>query len=164
LCFRWTRRTNEATLSAENMSEKSDSELNDELRPEYDLRKLLKDGVRGKYVVSGDEDMAVSTITQLIPLYVDADDVIRISGTRVTLDTLVVAFAEGATAEEITQQYPVLNLADVYSVIGYYLRHPAEVQSYLRQRQQRVETVRQQNETRFDPAGVRERLLSRRAS
>ena len=26
------------------------SELNDELRPEYDLRDLLKGGVRGKYV------------------------------------------------------------------------------------------------------------------
>jgi hypothetical protein len=75
--------------------------------------------------------------------------------------TVGAAFADGATAEEIAQQYPVLNLADVYSVIGYYLRHPAEGQSYLRQRRQRVETVRQQNESRFDPAGVRERLLSR---
>jgi hypothetical protein len=40
---------NEATLIAKIMSEKSDSELNDELRPEYDLHKLLKDGVGGKY-------------------------------------------------------------------------------------------------------------------
>ena len=146
------------------MSEKSDSELNDELRPEYDLSKMLKDGVRGKYVVPGDEEMAVSAITELIPLHVDADDVIRVSGTRVTLDTLVAAFAEGATAEEITQQYPALKLADVYSVIGYYLRHPVEVQSYLRQRQQRAASVRQQNEARFDPTGIRERLLSRRVS
>ncbi|MFZ2617937.1 MAG: hypothetical protein WA077_18275 [Anaerolineae bacterium] len=28
----------------------NESELNDELRPEYDLRALLKGGVRGKYV------------------------------------------------------------------------------------------------------------------
>lgn len=146
------------------MSEKPDLELNDELRPKYDLRKLLKDSGRDKYIVSGDEDMAVPAITELIPLHVDADDVIRVSGTRVTLDILVAAFAEGATAEEITQQYPALNLADVYSVIGYYLRHPAEVQSYLQQRQQRAEVARQQSEARFDPAGIRERLLSRRAS
>lgn len=146
------------------MSEKPDSELNDELRPEYDLRKLLKDGGRDKYVVSGDEDMATAAITELIPLHVDADDVIRVSGTRVTLDTLVAAFTEGATAEEITQQYPALKLADVYSVIGYYLRHPVEVRSYLQQRQQYAAEVRQQNEARFDPAGIRERLLSRRAS
>jgi uncharacterized protein (DUF433 family) len=143
------------------MSEKSDSELNDELRPEGDSPRLIKDGVRGKYVVSGDADMATTVITELIPLHVDADGVIRVSGTRVTLDTLVAAFAEGATAEEITQQYPALKLADVYSVIGYYLRHPAEVQSHLRQRQQHAEAIRQQTETRFDPIGIRERLLSR---
>jgi hypothetical protein len=32
------------------MKKKSRSEMDDELRPEYDLRKLLKDGERGKYV------------------------------------------------------------------------------------------------------------------
>lgn len=31
------------------MSKKSKSEMTDELRPECDLHKLLKDGVRGKY-------------------------------------------------------------------------------------------------------------------
>ena len=31
------------------MKKKSMTEMNDELRPEYDLRKLLKPGVRGKY-------------------------------------------------------------------------------------------------------------------
>lgn len=32
------------------MNEETGTEMNDELRPEYDLSKLLKDGVRGKYV------------------------------------------------------------------------------------------------------------------
>jgi hypothetical protein len=31
------------------MSKKPDSEMNDELRPEYDLSKMLKKSVRGKY-------------------------------------------------------------------------------------------------------------------
>jgi hypothetical protein len=31
------------------MSKKPKSEMTDELRPEYDLHRLLKDGVRGKY-------------------------------------------------------------------------------------------------------------------
>jgi hypothetical protein len=31
------------------MKKKDESEVSDELRPEYDLRELLKDGVRGKY-------------------------------------------------------------------------------------------------------------------
>jgi uncharacterized protein (DUF433 family) len=45
----------------------------------------------------------------------------------VTLDTIVAAFDAGATAEEIAQQYSSISLADVYSVITYYLRHQTEV-------------------------------------
>ncbi len=97
------------------------------------------------------------------PLHSDADGVMRVSGTRVTLDTVFAAFSDGATAEEISQQYPVLNLADVYSVLGYCLRHSDEVQTYLMQRRTRAAEVRQQNEMRFDPTGVRERLLARQA-
>ena len=54
-----------------------------------------------------------------IPLNVSPDGVIRVGQTRVTLDTVVEAFADGATAEEIVQQYPTLKLADVYLVLGY---------------------------------------------
>lgn len=57
---------------------------------------------------------------ETLPLEMDAHGVIRVGKTRVTLDTVVAAFDEGATAEEIVQQYPTLLLADVYSVIGYY--------------------------------------------
>ncbi len=31
------------------MKKKDEKEMSDELRPEYDLQELLKDGVRGKY-------------------------------------------------------------------------------------------------------------------
>jgi uncharacterized protein (DUF433 family) len=93
----------------------------------------------------------------------DADGVVRVGGTRVMLDTVVAAFNEGATAEEIVYQYPSLQLADVYAVIGYYLRRPSEIEAYLRQRQQQAHKTRQQNESRFDPHGLRDRLMARRA-
>jgi uncharacterized protein (DUF433 family) len=102
--------------------------------------------------------------TETIPLETGADGVVRVSKTRVTLDTIVSAFAEGATAEEIAQQYPSVPLADVYYVIGYYLRRYKEVEAYLSQRRREAEQIRKQNETRFDPLGVRERLMARRAS
>ena len=108
--------------------------------------------------------MILSPTPEAIPLAVDADGVMRIGNTRVTLDTVIAAFADGATAEEIVQQYPSLHLADVYSVIGYYLRHTAEVEAYLQQRRVQRDAVRQQNEARFDPHGVRKRLLARRGS
>jgi hypothetical protein len=66
------------------------------------------------------------------------------------------------TPEGIVEQYPALQLAEVYSVIGYILRHPAEVETYLRDRQRLAEAVRRENEARFDPTGVRDRLLARR--
>ncbi|KRT63301.1 MAG: protein of unknown function DUF433 [Candidatus Dadabacteria bacterium CSP1-2] len=106
--------------------------------------------------------MSFLIATEPIPLEIDADGVVRVGGTRVTLDTIVAAFDEGATAEEIVQQYPSLLLADVYAVIGYYLRRRPEVEAYLRQRQQQASEVRSQNESRFDPRGVRNRLLARR--
>jgi len=86
----------------------------------------------------------------------------RVGDSRVTLDTLVTAFREGATPEEIAQQYPSLRLADVYAVVGYYLRHQSEVDGYLEERRQQVVEARRENEARFDPAGVRDRLLARR--
>ena len=98
------------------------------------------------------------------PLEATPDGVVRVGGTRVTLDTVVVAFLEGATAEEIAQQYPALALADIYAAIGYYLRHRPEVEAYLDQRRQTAVRVRGENAARFDPAGIRARLLSRRTT
>lgn len=66
-----------------------------------------------------------------IPLVAHADGVIRVRGTRVTLDRVAQAFDRGATAEGIAQQYPTLALADVYAVLGYLLRHQAKVAVYL---------------------------------
>ena len=83
--------------------------------------------------------MVLAPTTEVIPLTVDAHGALRIGNTRVTLETVLAAFADGATAEEIVQQYPSLHLADVYSVIGYYLRHTSEIDAYLQQRrEQRV--------------------------
>lgn len=96
-----------------------------------------------------------------LPLQTDNHGVIRVGGTRIPLDTLVAAFDAGSTAEEIVQRYPTLDLADVYAVIGYYLRHRDEVEHYLRERRQRAQDIRQLNETRSDLSGVRERLLAR---
>lgn len=106
--------------------------------------------------------MVLSIATDPIPLVADTNGVIRVSKTRITLDTVVTAFLEGSTAEEIVEQYPSLQLSDVYSVIGYYLRHKIEVDAYLLERQQKADEVRQEAEKRFNPIGIRERLLARR--
>lgn len=97
-----------------------------------------------------------------VPIHTDGEGVVRVGGTRVTLDSVVAAFEAGATPEEIVQQYPSVGLADAYSVIAYYLRHQAAVRAYMEERQDLAARVRVENERRADPAGVRDRLLARR--
>ena len=86
--------------------------------------------------------MPFSIEPESIPLEIDANGVIRVGGTRITLDTIVDAFGQRATAEEITHQYPSLHLADVYAVIAYYLRRRAAVESYLQHRQKGADSIR----------------------
>ncbi|MCB0024051.1 MAG: DUF433 domain-containing protein [Caldilinea sp.] len=101
-------------------------------------------------------------LVQTIPLAYDADGILRVGSTRVTLDVIISAFLDGGTAEEIAQQYPSVSLADLYSVIGYYLSHGEEVEQYLAQRGQKAVEVRETNEQKFPPQGIRARLLARR--
>ena len=96
-----------------------------------------------------------------IPLSTDADGVIRVAGTRVTLDTLVDTFMTGASPEEIAQDFPVLQLDDIYAVVTYYLRHRAEVDAYLRERRARADAIRCEIEAHSPQTGLRHRLLAR---
>ena len=107
--------------------------------------------------------MTLSVVAEPIPLTVGADGVARVTGTRVTLDTIVRAFKRGDTAGVIAAAYSTLKLADVYAVISYYLRHEAEVDSYLRWRQQQVDQAHQLIASRSDRQAIRERLRARRA-
>lgn len=106
--------------------------------------------------------MGLEIGAETVPLRTDAEGVVRVGATRVTLETLIAAFKEGATAEDIVSQFPTLQLADVYAVIAYYLRRPEEVEGYVQQRLHRARVVREMNESRFDPKGVRDRLMARR--
>jgi uncharacterized protein (DUF433 family) len=96
-----------------------------------------------------------------IPLATDLGGVIRVGGTRVTLDTVIDTFITGASPEEIAQDFPVLDLDDVYAVITYYLRHRAEVDAYLQERRVRAAAIRSEFEARSPQTGVRDRLLAR---
>jgi uncharacterized protein (DUF433 family) len=101
---------------------------------------------------------------QPVPLTMDQEGVLRVGGTRVTLDTVVEAFQEGLTAEEIVQQYPSLSLPDVYAVLSYYLSHQDEVERYMEERKRMRDKIKRQNERLFDPTGIRNRLLARKRS
>ena len=99
---------------------------------------------------------------EAVPLVQGNDGVIRVRGTRITLDTVLAAFRDGATAEEIVQQYPSISLADVYQVIGYSLRHSSELETYFAQRRETSRKTKELNESTWQPDGIRDRLLARR--
>ena len=101
---------------------------------------------------------------QPVPLKADADWVVRVAGTRITLDTVVAAFKQGATAEQIAHDYPVLSLVDIDAVITFYLGQREAVEAYLAEQQRAGQHIRHQMEARFDPHGIRDRLLARRAT
>jgi uncharacterized protein (DUF433 family) len=106
--------------------------------------------------------MTQAFVAKAPPLVADEDGVIRVVGTRVQLETVVVAFDAGATAEEIAQQYASLDLADVYAVISYVLGNEAVVRDYMERRVQSARALRVEVERSMPPDGIRERLLARR--
>ncbi|MFT5466592.1 MAG: hypothetical protein ACI8UO_001692 [Verrucomicrobiales bacterium] len=108
------------------------------------------------------ETMSLALENHVLPLEPDAQGVIRVRGTRVTLDTVVSAYLLGSTPEQIVEDYDTLDLADVYSVITFYLRHMEEVDRHLKEQRAEGMLQRQEIEARFSPQGVRERLLARR--
>jgi uncharacterized protein (DUF433 family) len=104
----------------------------------------------------------MSQATTTVPLSTDEAGVMRVAGTRVSLDSVLHAFNEGATPEEIVQDFPTLDLAAVYAVVGYYLQNRVEVEHYLEQRKADHENLKKEVEARFNPHGLRERLLARK--
>jgi uncharacterized protein (DUF433 family) len=103
----------------------------------------------------------MAAVVEAIPLVKDSRGIYRVGGTRVTLDLVVHAFNRGATAEEIVQKFPSLELSDVYQVIGYYLKHGGEFEEYFRKRETE-ENELLATHPNWSPPGLRERLLAHR--
>jgi uncharacterized protein (DUF433 family) len=99
-----------------------------------------------------------------IPLRVDENGVVRVGDCQVLLDVVIREFNNGADPEAIAHGYPTLQLADVYAVIAYYLRHRHDVDEYLHSRRAEAEKMRQEIEakqpSRLD---LRAKLLARKA-
>jgi uncharacterized protein (DUF433 family) len=98
------------------------------------------------------------------PPLVVHNEVIRVQGTRVSLDSMVYAFDRGASPEEIVESYPTVDLATVYATLAYVLQNRDEVDRYLQRRKADADRLRAEVEQRFPQEGLRARLLARRAA
>ena len=96
-----------------------------------------------------------------LPLRADESGTIRIGGKRVTLESVIADFERGATPEQIVEDFDVLKLADVYYVIGYYLRHRDEVDRYIQHQRDENARLRAEWEAKHPPKVTKADLLAR---
>lgn len=101
--------------------------------------------------------------TERVPLRMDQTGSIRVGNTRVLLDLVISAHNAGAAPEQIVESYTTLDLADVYDVIAYYLRHRAEIDDYIAQRITEAEELRKEIEAHQDLSWIRERVQTHRS-
>jgi len=110
------------------------------------------------------EQTNVTIDTCKIPLREDDSGTIRVEGTRVTLDAVVLAFHEGATAEEIAERFPAISLGAIYAAIAFYLQNRVEVDAYLAQRKSESDAMRAKIESQSENKEFRDRLLARKSA
>jgi uncharacterized protein (DUF433 family) len=99
--------------------------------------------------------------TVTLPLKMDEHGAIRVSGTRVTLVTVIARYHQGDSPESIHEGFDVLPLNDIYAVIAYYLAHRAELDAYLKRREEDAERLRQEWEAKYPPKVTKAELLAR---
>jgi len=103
-----------------------------------------------------------------VPLTTTEFGTIRVGSSRVSLDSVVHHYKQGASAERIAESFPSLDLADIYAVIAYYLVNRDAVEAYLKTQeaqedalQQRIESDPKQQEATNQ---LRERIRARWAA
>jgi uncharacterized protein (DUF433 family) len=102
--------------------------------------------------------MNLATVDPL-PLRREESGAIRVGNTRVLLELVIGAYKRGETPESIVDSFTTLNLADVYSVIAYYLRHRPEVEEYMQAQEEEAKVIRAKIERDLpDISHIKERL------
>jgi uncharacterized protein (DUF433 family) len=72
--------------------------------------------------------------TDMEKIYVEQrDGGYWITGTRISLDSIVYAFKRGAAPESMQRAFPLLTLEEIYGAITFYLAHEQEIDAYLAQ-------------------------------
>lgn len=106
--------------------------------------------------------------TQPVPLTQWEDGSIRITGSRVHLDSIIYHFHLGSTPEQIAYKFQGLNPADIYAVFAYYLKNREAIDHYLQERESGADARLQQLESdpnyQREKREFRERLLTRWAA
>jgi uncharacterized protein (DUF433 family) len=118
--------------------------------------------VRQLSEISPYTDIVVIPILAEAPRIQAVGGALRVGGTSVTLETVLWTYQQGSTPEDIVDQYPTLNLGDVYDVIAYYLRHRQEIDQYLATREQSYRKAVEDLARETPPGRLQTRVRDRR--
>lgn len=99
-------------------------------------------------------------LTERVPLAENEAGELYVEGSRVFLEDLVDLYRQGYSPEEMALAYPSLTLADLYAVLAYVLRHPAEVEAYMERQKARAKEAEGKTGSHRS-APLRERLEGR---
>src|SRR5436190_22596957 len=105
----------------------------------------------------------LSLHAESLPLREDEGGAVRVGKSRLSLDLVVEQYENGMTPEDLVRAYDSLDLADVHSVIAYYLRHREEVRAYMKRREAEAEALQARLEAER-PRVSRAELLARRSA
>jgi uncharacterized protein (DUF433 family) len=74
-----------------------------------------------------------------------------VTGTRISLDSVVCAFLRGESPEGIVESFPALSLEQAYGAVAYYLAHQQSIDLYLQNGRADFERMREESR-RKNPA------------
>lgn len=99
----------------------------------------------------------------VVPLRRNDHGVLRVGGTRVTLESVLSAHLQGESPDGIVERFPTLHPADVHATLAWYLRYRDEADAYLAEIRSRFDAGRREAAHRNAGALTRARLLARTA-
>jgi uncharacterized protein (DUF433 family) len=79
-----------------------------------------------------------------------------LTGSRVSLESVICLFLDGASPETIVDEFPTLSLEQVYGAVTFYLANRAKIDAYLSETDKLWEKARKSQSP--IPAPLRERL------
>ena len=85
---------------------------------------------------------------------------LRVGELDVSLDSVVIAYQQGYSAETIQQLFPALTLEEVYGAVAFYLANQNEVDRYLESQESRWQQLRQSLAASPSPVVARLRSLA----
>ncbi|HUI43202.1 MAG TPA: DUF433 domain-containing protein [Terriglobia bacterium] len=93
----------------------------------------------------------------MVPEYVEErNGGYYLRGSRVSLESVICLFLDGASPETLVDEFPTLSLEQVYGAITFYLANRARMDAYLAETEKLWVEARQHQAS--IPPGLRERL------